>query len=398
MKIICDELCCGCGNCANICNLEAINMKLDNEGFLYPIVDNDKCIDCGFCKEVCPIINYESIQIKSHNIKTYSGYFFNENKLLSCSSGGVSTAISEKIISIGGVVYGTSYDEYFTKAYVKRADTVDDLEKFKGSKYIQSIKNKVFIDVNEQLKSGVTVLFIGTPCDIGALKSFLQNDFINLYTIELICMGPTSYLIANEYIRKLEKEYRSKIVDFTIRYKIHGWEYPNIKAEFENGDCFMEPFANSDYARGFVLFGRPSCYSCAYKGNKRVADITVGDFWGVNKKHLHYNKNGMSVVFVHTEKGEKLLDNLSDFVLYEESTEFAIKNNPRLETSRQLTETRQKFVNDLLKYNLEVASKNSKTMSYKIMETLEQLLPISIKNKLKFLIKSLIKKLRRRKN
>jgi formate hydrogenlyase subunit 6/NADH:ubiquinone oxidoreductase subunit I len=107
MKIISEKLCCGCGNCANTCSLEAIRMKLDDEGFLYPIIDDNKCVDCGLCREVCPIINVASLQIESHNLKTFCGYYLDKNKLLSCSSGGAASAISEKIIELGGVVYGT---------------------------------------------------------------------------------------------------------------------------------------------------------------------------------------------------------------------------------------------------------------------------------------------------
>ena len=388
MKIVSEKLCIGCGNCATICSLEAINMKLDDEGFLYPIVDDNKCVGCGLCREVCPIINVESIQIESHNLKTFYGYFLDKNKLLSCSSGGAASAISEKIIELGGVVYGTSYDKSFTKAYVKRANTIEELEPLKGSKYIQSIKYNIFIEIQELLKNGVIVLFIGTPCDIGALKAFIKEEYVNLYTVELICMGPTSYLVANGYIKKIEEVYRSRIVDFTIRYKKHSWERSYIKAEFENGNCFIEPFGYTDYARGFVLFGRPSCYNCTYKGDRKVADITVGDFWGVDKKYPHYNKNGMSVIFIHTNKGGELLGKLSDFALYEDSTEFATKNNPRLETSRPLTAARQQFSNDLLIQGLEVACENSKTMSYKIMKGVERILPVSISHKLKRLLKT----------
>lgn len=391
MKIICEELCCGCGNCANICSLKAINMKLDEEGFLYPIVDDNKCVDCGRCREVCPIINIQSLQIESHNLKTFCGYFLDKNKLLSSSSGGAASAISEKIIELGGVVYGTSYDKSFTKAYIKRANTIEELESLRGSKYIQSIKYDVFIEIQELLKNGVLVLFIGTPCDIGALKSFIKEEYINLYTVELICMGPTSYRVSYDYIKKLEETYQSKIVDFTIRYKKHSWENQHIKAEFENGDCFMKRFDNTDYARGFALFGRPSCYNCTFKGDRKVADITVGDFWGVDNKHPHYNKNGMSVIFIHTNKGEELLSKLSGFALYEESTEFATKNNPRLETSRRSTSARQQFSNDLLTYGLEVACENSKTMSYKMMKGVEQILPVSIAHKLKRLLKNVKK-------
>ena len=391
MKIISEELCCGCGNCANICGVEAVNMKLDAEGFLYPVVDDNKCVDCGRCREVCPVINFESLQIESHNLKTFCGYFLNKDKLASCSSGGAATAISEKIIEDGGVVYGTSYDKSFTKAYVKRANTIEELESLKGSKYIQSIKYNVFIEIQKLLKDGILVLFTGTPCDIAALKSFIKEDYANLYTVELICMGPTSYLVSSGYIKKLEEVQQSKIVDFTIRYKKYGWENWYVKAEFENGDCFMEPFDNTDYARGFALFGRPSCYKCTYKGDRRVADITVGDFWGVRKKHPHYNKNGMSVIFVHTNKGRELLDKLSDFALYEDSTELAIKNNPRLETSRPLTAVRQQFANDLITHGLKTACKNSKTMSYKIMKGVERILPVSIAHKLKCLLKAVKK-------
>lgn len=391
MKILSKKLCIGCGNCANICSFKAINMKLDEEGFSYPIVDSNKCMDCSLCREVCPIININSIQITSHNIQTFCGYFLDEKKLLRSTSGGAASAFSESIIEIGGVVYGTSYDKTFTKAYIKRANTIEELESLKGSKYIQNTKNNVFIEIQQLLKNGTIVLFIGTPCDIGALLSFIKEDFPNLYTIELICMGPTSYRVSYDYIKTIESKHKSQVIDFILRYKKNSWENNYIRAELENGDCFMERFDFSDYTRGFALLGRPSCYNCVFKGDRRVADITVGDFWGANKKHPHYNKNGMSIIFVHNNKGNELLSNLSSFALYEESAEFAIKNNPRIDTSRKLTEARQKFSNDLQKYNLEFACKNSKTISYKIMKTVERLLPISIKHKLKPLVRDLIK-------
>lgn len=343
-------------------------MTPDAEGFLYPEIQNpEKCIHCGKSEKVCPIINVDTIQIPAHNKEVYAGFVSEMDELQKSASGGVASAISQKIINEGGVVYGVAYNADFTKAEYRKAQTLAELEAFRSSKYILAEKGTIFSDVKDTLESGKQVLFIGLPCEVAGLKSYLRKEHENLITAELICHGPTSPKVAEEFIHTLERKYQSRVVSFNVRYKKDGkWTPPYLRAEFENGKVFLEPFYATDYGRAFGIFSRPSCYECTYKGDKRVADITLGDYWGCTESDNFWNASGVSVIFVHTEKGKVLLAGVRDLELTETEFEHASKANPMLHTSKTKNPRRDVFAEAFAEKGLSAACRKSRPMKQRV--------------------------------
>lgn len=319
--------CCGCEACASICGHKAIEMKYDEEGFYYPVVDEDKCSDCGLCQIVCPVFN--KCESSNPYKSTFAGYSSDIKTLEKCATGGVATEISRLVIQDGGVVFGVSFSADYIKSYYKKAITVHELNQFSGSKYVQSIKGNTFKQVKECLDKQQLVLFVGCPCDVAALKLFLRKEYVNLYTIELICMGVTSYRIAESYKSWAEKRYHSPIVYLNARSKERGWFVPHLEVHFENGKKMIDSLYGTYYGYGSQVFNRPSCYQCQYRGQTGVADIRIGDFWGIKQTDPYWNPKGVSVIYVRSDKGLKLLDRLNrtGFSLYEVDHEVASLSN-----------------------------------------------------------------------
>lgn len=322
-----NKQCCGCSACSNICSKNAITMKYDNEGFIYPIVDETKCIDCGICTKVCPVTN----KCTSVNLykKTYAGYTSDEQLLRKCTSGGFATELSRLIIGIGGVVFGVQYASDYVKAVYSVARTVNDLSAFTSSKYVQSEKGEIYRLVKEELKNGVPVLFVGCPCDVAALHHYLRDIPENLYTCELVCMGVTSYKIAEDYKKWSEKHNRSELTFINARSKAKGWFVPHLEEHFANGKKKYSTLFGTYYGYGFQVFNRPSCFTCQYRGQNGYADVRVGDFWGIKQDDPYWNEKGVSGIYVRSEKGLLLLEKLKDngFNLFETDYETATLSN-----------------------------------------------------------------------
>ena len=323
--------CCGCGVCANICKLGAIQMNEDKDGFLYPSIDAEKCVNCGMCGKHCPIVAHEAIEIQQHHVACYGGYLKDSEELRQSASGGAATALAKAILNEGGVVFGAEYCEGYRKAKTVKIDSIAELTRIKDSKYMQSDKGTIYEEVKDELEHGNSVLFTGTPCEIGAVKTFLGKDYDNLYTCELICHGPTTYKVAEKYINALEKKHKSKLSKKSEKSKELGRKVPHIKLEFENGKTEEQELYKSDYGVAFSVMLRESCHQCSYKGDGKVADITVGDFWGYDENDSHWNSDGISAIIVHTERGKHLLQMLSDMELFTTSYDAILKNNLNLE-------------------------------------------------------------------
>ncbi len=361
--------CCGCSACSLACPLSLIRMTAGTEGFLYPQIENqDACIQCGKCEKLCPVINVEAIQIPFHNQQTYAAFVRDAADLQKSASGGVASSVSRKIIAEGGVVFGVAYSTDFTRAEYKKAETLAELEAFRSSKYIQAEKGRIYSEVKKTLASGRRTLFIGLPCEVAGLKSFLRKEYDNLTTAELICHGPTSPKVAEEFVHALEKKYRSRVVSINVRYKKDGkWTPPFLRAEFTDGREYLEPFYATDYGRAFGIFSRPSCYSCTYKGDKRVADITIGDYWGCTDADSFYNPAGVSVIFVHTEKGAALLEGVRDLKLTKTEFEHASRANPMLFRSKEKSPQRGVFAQVFAEKGLAAACRRSQTVKQRVL-------------------------------
>lgn len=279
-------------------------------------------------------------------MEAYAGYYIEKKKLKESSSGGAASAISEGFIKDKGIVYAASYSDNFYSATYGCAEKEDDLKKFKGSKYVYVSKKiekngetvSVYKDAVSKVKQGKKVLFIGLGCDIAAIKAYAKNELAdenNLFTIELLCDGVTNEIVHTEYVSNIERLYGSKVTAFHVRYKEEGWVPPYIYAEFENGKKHIYPFYESDYAFAFFNYKRKMCYNCQFKNHP--GDVLLADFWGCNPGMKEYNKNGVSLICVQSEKGKILLSHLfrEDFFVKRIDAEYALFHNPRYFNSHE---------------------------------------------------------------
>lgn len=300
------EQCTGCGACAQVCPRGCIQMVSNGNGFLYPEIDQDTCVECGICGKRCPIQNRETGKsIK----KAYAACHMMDVVRRYSSSGGVFTAIAETVIDVGGVVFGVRLNEHM-KAVHDCAETKEQLRAFRGSKYVQSDLNDSFQKVRDFLDEGRLVLFTGTPCQIAGLLTSLPRKYDNLVCQDIICHGVPAPIAWRCYLEELENQYEAKAHEAYFRNKSSGWSNYSMRIKFENGKVFSEEKKHNIYMSAFLgdYCLRPSCYRCAFKQEDRLADLTLADFWGIDRVMPEMNDGGgTSLVLVHSERGEKLL-------------------------------------------------------------------------------------------
>ena len=301
--------CCGCTACASICTHNAITMRPDVLGFLYPVVDIEQCVNCGLCDDICA---FNEKYDKSYNLPkpiAYGARHNDINEVASSRSGAAFIAISDYILSTGGVVYGVGYSENFRVVH-KRAETKEQRNEFKGSKYVQSDLSGVFKFVKQDLRAGLTVLFSGTPCQTAGLHSFVGNKLRdNLILIDIVCHGVPSPYIWRDYLIYLEKKYSSKICKVNFRDKDKfGWTAHQESFKFVSG-IEKIPYTYTYAFYKHIIF-RHSCEVCKYTNLQRPSDITIADFWGWEKTNTKINADdkGISLVLCNTAKGQELFD------------------------------------------------------------------------------------------
>lgn len=339
--------CCGCHACANICPKHCIEMVYDDEGFLYPKVDKKKCINCGLCEKICPILNKR----KQKDRLTIAKATFNKNLevRMKSSSGGIFSLLAEYILSQNGVVFGAGFDKNFKVVHTK-IDKVEDIDKLRISKYVQSKIGDTYKQTKDLLNEGKTVLFTGTPCQIGGLLSYLGKDYSNLYTQDLICHGVPSPKMWEEYIKYREEEANAKVKDVSFRKKFKNKNQTSFYMAFDNGVEYIKCPSSKDSMMKLFLSHkclRPSCHECAFKGENRQSDITLADFWGVSliKPSMH-TKFGTSLVLIHSEKGKKLFENIIEKTKTKEvNYKIATTFNPMMNKSAK-EKNREKFMSD----------------------------------------------------
>lgn len=351
--------CCGCEACALSCPKHIISMQPDEEGFLYPLItEEDKCINCGRCIAVCPVKKpgrkYQTIQ------EGFGGYVLNQNELKLSASGGFATAISKRFIQKGGIVYGVRYSGDYMETIFSRASCEEELELFRTSKYSQARKGNVFSNVLSDLKTGLNVLFIGLPCEISALYHYVGNHIENLYTVALICHGPTSPKVHRDFCETLERKNSSSLSSFSLRYKLKGWKPYYIKAEFKNGKLYQKQFDKTTYGIAFQYLKRPSCHMCKYKSRNTayglVADLTIGDFHSAGPRTPYYNAWGVSQLSVQSPKGEILASSISETCFLKNiPSETLLNNNIAFHQSIPAKKGRRSFVEAYITHSIEFA-------------------------------------------
>ena len=313
------EFCTGCSACFNICPVKCIDMKMDKEGFLFPIIKSNECTDCQKCKKVCPILSPAELN-NNNNPSVYACWNKDEGIRYESSSGGAFSALAASVIEEDGVVYGAAYDNTMTVRHIAVTNN-KDLYKLRGSKYVQSDLGNVFSDIKEHLNVGKKVLFSGTPCQVAGLKNFMMDKSADLITCDLFCHGVPSPGLFSKYIKYIEKKIGEKVVDYKFRSKQYGWGVPSRVVISEHGTQKVIKNKDDSFYYGFAyrLFLRNACYNCKYTKVERVGDITLGDFWGIEEiaEFKHKTRNGISLIFVNSLKGRKLLDSCSNYLILE---------------------------------------------------------------------------------
>lgn len=301
--------CCGCTACQQICPVQCISMKPDEEGFLYPKINDGQCIGCQKCEAVCPIQTPPLVKGKT---QTYVGYAQNEKIRRPSSSGGIFSLAAEYVLKRGGAVFGAAFDDAFAVHHIC-VESEEDLDKLRGSKYVQSSLENTYAQAKEYLIGGRWVLFSGTACQIAGLKNYLGKEYDRLLTIDVLCHGVPSPKIWKYYLEDQQRKYNSKITSIQFRDKKLGWKRFSIRIQFENGREYAVPFTKDKFMNLFLdnIDLRPSCYDCRFKAFPRPSDMTIGDCWGI-EHHLPEldDDKGASVIVVQTEKGQAVLNEI----------------------------------------------------------------------------------------
>lgn len=302
------EECCGCGACADVCPVHAVHMRVDREGAAYPYVEGSACIQCGRCEKVCPM--------KSHSLsRCVNQYFGAKAKAVryGSSSGGIFPILAGYVLERKGVVYGAGYDSDMRVVHREAWDR-EELEQIKRTKYVQSDLQGVFRRIEQRLKEKRWVLFCGTPCQTQAVRLFLEEDHERLILVDLVCYGVPSSGIWEDYVTYLEKKHQGKMTDFSFRDKRacdHGHTCAYVVSGREYaGSVYQDRFCRMYFS---CLDLRPSCYSCQFCTVDRGSDLTIGDFWGIERVRPDMDDGmGNSIVLLHTERGREVWEQIRD--------------------------------------------------------------------------------------
>lgn len=315
--------CCGCTACKNICPTSAIMFETDQTGFEYPNVDEKLCINCGLCRKVCDFNKAINNTVTQPNI--YAAKIKDDDIRKRSSSGGLFSAVSDLFLKDNGVVYGAAHDKELVTVHI-RATNKQERDRCMGSKYVQSLLNNSFALVKNDLSEGRKVFFTGTPCQVAGLLSFLKCSGVStelLYTADLICHGVPSPIIFQDFLRFCEKKTGKKVAEHLHRPKdAYGWSH-NEKIIYKDGSYDNSSQLSSIWKKLFYsnTILRPSCLACKYANPVRYGDITLADFWGIERVLSDFaDSNGVSLVFVNTLKGRSLFKDALDKIICKESS------------------------------------------------------------------------------
>ena len=337
MKTIADikpDSCCGCSACQASCPVNAISMQPDTEGFLYPVIDKERCIECGKCLKVCKDVKpYEKEQ------KIYACWSKDDSLRAKSSSGGIFTLLAEKVLDAGGAVCAVGYSYDCKECLHKIIWKKEELDDLRRAKFVQSKKYSIYQEIKTLLGGGTKMLFCGTPCEVGGLRQFLGKEYENLITCDLICGCVSSPMVYRTYIEYLNQKYNANAVSVNFKDKRAGWRGKAIAVKFDDGTAYYNSILDDDYCVSFHSRYniRPSCFNCKYRSLKRSSDITLGDFWAIEKYEEKYDDNkGTSFVLVNTTKGDNILRSLDmiihpmdiDFEEYSTKFNWCMHKNP----------------------------------------------------------------------
>lgn len=381
MKSVYDNVkkdCAGCYTCFNTCPLNAISMQTDEDGFIFPKIDQSICIDCGQCKKVCDF--QDEINYGNYQIKTFAAINKNNDILMKSSSGGAFTAIAEVVLDKDGVVFGCQLSNNLKAEHIY-VDSKEKLYKMCGSKYVQSDIGTAYKKIKELLNNNKYILFSGTPCQVAGLKKYLGQKYDKLITVDLICHGVPSQLMLHNYLQYEEKHRNKTITKISFRTKNNNW-LDSLKLQI-NDDIL---FPAQSYYYNFFLNGwiyRDSCYKCKYANDKRQGDFTIGDYWGIEKIQPEIDiEKGVSLLTVNTTKAQSLITDVENkMYLYESDYKKAQKYNQQLNIPTKKSVEREK----ILKISREKGAKGLAKYHKKrvLVYNIGKLMPISLKHDIK---------------
>jgi len=339
--------CCGCEACVNACPIDCIQMEEDEEGFRYPRVNDDICKVCGRCVSVCPVINPNGFPPSQERAEAYAAWARDENVRLSSSSGGVFSVLADTVLNVGGVVVGAAWTENFLAVKHIIVEGKNEIGKLRGSKYLQSHIGFLYRGLRQLLEEGRDVLFVGTPCQVAGLRSYLGAENENLVTCDLVCHGVPSAKVFRHFLKFLEEQHNASVANVSFRDKHKGWKRYSVNVRFLDGSEYIRSFDCDPYMYGFLrnLYLRPSCYECLFIRIPRLGDITLGDFWGVGSIDVNLDDDkGVSLVLVNTSKGKEILSRCSSNIqLRSCSFEAAVNGNPCLVKPVTVSPHREEF-------------------------------------------------------
>lgn len=343
--------CSGCGACAGICPKKCLTMQADEEGFLYPQADASLCIECGLCLRACPLLH----RPEQHEVCGVYGVKNHDDGIRRrSSSGGMFSLLAGSVIDEGGIVFGAAFDSSLQVCHCG-AESREELAALRGSKYVQSRLGGVYAEVRSLLRSGRSVMFSGTPCQAAGLKGFLQKDYDNLIAVDIVCHGVPSPKVYNKHLAEIAAAAGEPVERVEFRNKDKGWkggETLFYTAHHKFGDTKRR----EDYMRLFLnnVSIRPSCGSCAFNNRRSLADITLADYWGVDKQHPDFDDDrGVTLVIVNTEKGRRLFEKLRGSMdVLEISFEEGAEYNWAVVKSLALHPQRERFFAELDKKTL----------------------------------------------
>lgn len=346
-----NDRCYGCGVCKYVCPVNAISMEINEEGFLYPTVDNNLCIKCEKCVNICPKFNKKEINACKQKEK-YGVKHINEKVRLKSRSGGAFVALSDAILKKNGSIYGAVFIDPKKVEHI-RAVTKEERDRMCGSKYVQSDITSIIDIIGQDLKNDKFVFFTGTPCQCASIYN-LYGKFEKLVLCDFVCHGVPSQMLWSDYINWCEKKYKRKVINADFRDKQkYKWSKHIEKIDVDNKTIYSKRYTNLFYANQCL---RKSCYNCGFI-EKRYSDITLGDFWGINEINLEFNdEKGVSLVIINTDKGKDLFEDIKEQIKYFDVGENELVHY-NLKRPTKCPVDRDRFWKDYIRNGFEYVSK-----------------------------------------
>ena len=382
------EECCGCTACESICPHDAIRMKADVLGFLYPQIDETKCVDCSLCMKVCQFHEGYSRENRWATPEVRAARLRDKQELSRSQSGGAFYGLARKFLEDGGVVYGAGFVDHFRVVH-KRVTTLAALEELRGSKYVQSDLRGIFPQVKADLREGRKVLFSGTPCQVSGLQSYVGKRWTDgLYTVDLVCHGVPSPVVWTDYVNYIEGKTGEACTKVKFRDKSFGWATHIETFEFKRHEKLTSCSWRIMFYKHLML--RYSCHACPYTNMNRCSDITVGDFWGWPKLSNAFNDNkGVSLVIVNSDKGKRLLELVADQFFFVQSNPTDCLQ-PQLQYPAKRNPHREAFARDYAQHGFLYVAKRYGDMGWRYKVT-------KVKEKVRRMAGVLLRRLKLRK-